>query len=68
MVIIACNTAAAATIQYRQENYPAQKVLSVTIPCVEKIHTAGYRHVSVLATQVTVDLDIYASLIHKDTP
>jgi glutamate racemase len=37
MVILACNTAAAYAVRSRQEQYPDKKVLSITIPGVEKI-------------------------------
>jgi glutamate racemase len=36
---LACNTAAAYSVRNRQTQYPHKKVLSITIPGIEKILT-----------------------------
>lgn len=59
LVIIACNTASAYSIKEWQALYPEKKVLSITIPWVEKIVYWKYKKVGLLATDATVKSDIY---------
>lgn len=74
IVILACNTAAAYAIRSRQTLYPEKKVLSITIPGIEKIlhekHTTG--NIGILATQATIMSNIYTDLFFrfggKDNP
>jgi len=66
MVILACNTAAAYAVRSRQEQYPEKKVLSITIPGVEKILTDKHNNkIGILATQATILSNIYTDLFHK---
>jgi len=60
LVILACNTASAYSIKKWQKLYPEKKVLSVTIPAVEKIIEKWYKKVWVFATYATVYSDIYS--------
>ncbi len=73
IVIIACNTAAAYSIRKWQTLYPDKKTLSITVPWVEEIietHSPmndGKFNWSVwiLATQATVQSDIYTDLYSR---
>ena len=66
MVILACNTAAAYAVRSRQEQYPDKKVLSITIPWVEKIlKDNNNKKIWILATQATILSNIYTDLFHK---
>jgi glutamate racemase len=59
IVILACNTASAYSIKKWQAEFPEKKVLSVTIPGIEKIIENDYKNVWVFATNATVKSDIY---------
>jgi len=59
IVILACNTASAYAIKKWQALYPEKKVLSITIPWVEKIIEKWYKKVALLATFATINSDIY---------
>ena len=59
LVILACNTASAYSIKEWQAVYPEKKVLSITIPGVEKVIENWYKKVWLLATDATVRSDIY---------
>lgn len=66
IVILACNTAAAYAVRSRQEQYPDKKVLSITIPGVEKIiKDDNKKKIWILATQATILSNIYTDLFHK---
>lgn len=67
IVILACNTAAAYAVRNRQTQYPDKKVLSITIPGVEKILTNEHNNkkIGILATQATILSNIYTDLFHK---
>ncbi len=58
-VILACNTASAYAIRKWQALYPEKKVLSITIPWVEKIVEKWYKNVALFATLATVKSNIY---------
>lgn len=59
IVILACNTASAYSIKEWQVKFPEKKVLSVTIPGIEKIFEKKYKNVWIFATNATVKSDIY---------
>lgn len=66
IVILACNTAAAYAVRSRQTQYPEKKVLSITIPGVEKIlKDDTNKKIGILATQATILSNIYTDLFHK---
>jgi glutamate racemase len=44
-VILACNTASAFALRSWQEEFPDKKVLSVTIPAIEKIAILKYKNI-----------------------
>lgn len=68
IVILACNSASAYAIRARQETYPDRKVLSVTVPGVEAIVEWWYEQPLLLATQATVDGDIYPRVLARSYP
>ena len=73
IVILACNTAAAYSVRKRQSQYPEKKVLSITIPGIEKIISdENSKKVWILATQATILSNIYTDLFFrfggKDSP
>jgi glutamate racemase len=64
LVIIACNTASAATVRKLQDTflpseYPTRKILGVIIPMVEEVVAAGSTHALLLATKRTVESGKY---------
>ena len=63
IIILACNTASAHAIRARQQMHPEKKVLSITIPWVEKIVDSWYKKPLLLATKSTVDSKIYQSVL-----
>lgn len=66
IVILACNTAAAYAVRSRQTQYPEKKVLSITIPWIEKILKDDInKKIGILATQATILSNIYTDLFHK---
>ena len=64
IVILACNTAAAYSVRARQEEFPQKKVLSITIPGIEKIleNKRDDKTIGVLATQATILSNIYTDI------
>jgi len=65
IVILACNTASVCSIREWQSLYPDKKVLSVTIPAIEKLAHKNYLSVGILATELTVRSWIYLELSQK---
>lgn len=65
LVILACNTASAYAIRQRQEQFPDQKVLSITIPGVEKTIALGRKKALLLGTRATITSCIYESVFAK---
>lgn len=59
IVIIACNTAASYACKPRQNTYPDRKVLSITVPWVEKVIQIWSTRPLLLATQATIESDAY---------
>jgi glutamate racemase len=64
---LACNTAAAYSVRTRQEEFPQKKVLSITIPGIEKIleNHRNDKTIGVLATQATILSNIYTDIFLK---
>lgn len=67
IVILACNTAAAYSIRAWQTQFPDRKVLSITIPGVERIleHHKNANSIGILATQATILSGIYTDLFFR---
>lgn len=59
LVILACNTASAYSIKKWQKLYPEKKVLSITIPGIEKTIEQNYQNIWLIATQATVNSNLY---------
>lgn len=68
MVILACNTASAYAIRSWQEQFPDRKVLSVTVPGVEKIIAEWYKRPVIFATQATIQSGIYLKVLERICP
>jgi len=62
LVILACNTAASYSIRPWQNEFPNKKVLSVTIPWIEKIKELWCKNVGALVTRATFESWIYSDL------
>lgn len=59
IVILACNTASAYAVRSWQTQFPEKKVLSVTIPWIEKIITNNDKKIWLLATSATISSEIF---------
>ncbi len=73
LIIIACNTATFAALRtlqqtYLKEKYPDRRILGVIIPTVEEIIEKKYTSVGLLATQGTVNSDVYGIELRKLKP
>jgi len=67
IIILACNTAAAYSVRKWQETYPEKKVLSITIPWIEKLIKHGWLELNiwVIATEATIMSNIYNDLFSR---
>lgn len=68
LVIMACNSASTYAIRQRQTQYPDRKVLSITIPWVETIVQSNLQKTMLLATQATIDGNIYPKVMQRLFP
>ena len=73
LIIIACNTATFAALRklqqtYLPQKYPDRRILGVIVPTVEKIIEKKYSSVGLLATQGTVNSDVYGIELRKRKP
>ncbi len=73
LVIIACNTATFAALRKLQQEYlpkyfPDRRILGVIIPTIEEIINKNYSSVGLLATQGTVNSDVYGTDLRKLKP
>ena len=73
LIIIACNTATFAALRtlqqtYLKEKYPDRRILGVIVPTVEEIIEKNYNSVGLLATQGTVNSDVYGIELRKLKP
>jgi glutamate racemase len=68
LIILACNTASAYAIRPRQEQFPDKKVLSVTVPWVEKVIELWAHKPVLFATQATIASNIYPSVTRRISP
>lgn len=59
IVILACNTASAYAVRSWQSRYPEKKVLSVSIPWIEKAILSSHKKIGLIATQATIDSGIF---------
>ncbi len=73
LVIIACNTATFAALrklqqEYLPKNFPDRRILGVIIPTIEEIINKNYTSVGLLATQGTVNSNVYEIELKKLKP
>jgi glutamate racemase len=68
IVILACNTASAYAIRPWQEQFPDRKVLSVTVPGIEKILHEWFKKPVLFATQATIQSAIYSKVLDRLCP
>ena len=73
LVIIACNTASAATLRrlqdtFLQEEYPHRRILGVVIPTVEELINNNYEKALLIATRRTVASHKYDQELSARSP
>ncbi|MBR4316125.1 MAG: glutamate racemase [Alphaproteobacteria bacterium] len=73
LIIIACNTATFAALRklqqtYLPQKYPDRRILGVIVPTVEEVIGKKYNSVGLLATQGTVNSDVYGIELKKRNP
>ena len=73
LVVIACNTATIAALEYLQsgylsENFPDRRVLGVVAPTMETVAADGFERVGLIATEATVKSGVYESELRKLAP
>ncbi|MCR5506796.1 MAG: glutamate racemase [bacterium] len=73
LIIIACNTATFAALRrlqqtYLPQKYPDRRILGVIVPTVEEVIEKKYTSVGLLATQGTVNSDVYGIELKKRKP
>lgn len=68
IVILACNTASACAIRSWQNEFPEKKVLSVSIPWIEKIIESKASNICVLATPQTIKSGFYINKLQELEP
>lgn len=65
LVVLACNTASAQALRRLQrkflpKHYPGRRILGVVVPTLEAIADKNFRSLGILATQATVNSQVYA--------
>lgn len=68
MIIIACNTVTALTLDILRERYPDIPILGVIGPTVRKVAGDGCRRVGIIATKATVNSDVYGKSLKAIDP
>lgn len=73
LIILACNTATAASLkrlqhEYMPANHPSRKVLGVILPAVETIKESNVKKVGVIGTYATVESKSFVREIRKVLP
>ena len=68
MIIIACNTVTALTLDILRERYPDLPILGVIGPTVRKVADDGCGKVGVIATKATVNSDVYGKSLKAIDP
>ncbi len=70
LVILACNTASASALRKLQQEWlplahPNKKVLGIIVPTAEAVSSNNFKTIGILATQHTVNTNVYELEIHK---
>ena len=68
MIIIACNTVTAWTLDILRERYPDMPILGVIGPTVRRVVADGCRKVGVIATKATIVSDVYGKSLKALDP
>ena len=68
MIIIACNTVTAMTLDILRDRYPDMPILGVIEPTVRKVVEDGRKKVGVIATKATISSDVYGKSLKKMDP
>ena len=73
LVVIACNTATIAALDYLQNeylpaNFPQRCVFGVVTPTMEAVAAGGFSRVGLIATEGTVKSGVYEKELHKISP
>ncbi len=73
LIIMACNTASASALrrlqqEYLPQAYPERRILGVVVPTVEEAIERGYERIGVIATNYTVNSNIYGFELQKINP
>ncbi|HSX25079.1 MAG TPA: glutamate racemase [Candidatus Andersenbacteria bacterium] len=73
LVILACNTSSASALRKLQQEwlsitYPDKKILGIIVPTAEAVSDNNYKTIGILATQHTVNTNVYEQEIHKRNP
>lgn len=65
MIVVACNTASAVSVQYLRELFPEVPVVGVIDPVVEYIKDLSIKKVAVLGTNTTIESGAYQKALQK---
>lgn len=73
LIILACNTASAAALrrlqqEYLPKAYPERRILGVVVPTLETCVDEGHKNIGLIATEYTIQSDIYAQELQKINP
>ncbi|MGI6373921.1 MAG: glutamate racemase [Patescibacteria group bacterium] len=73
LVILACNTASAYALdrlreEYLPKHFPDRRIFGVIRPLAEAVSSSSASRVGILATQATVDSEVYLQKIKKLNP
>ena len=73
LVVIACNTATIAALEYLQNeylpaNFPDRLVLGVVSPTMQAVSSGGFSRVALIATEATVRSGVYEQELRKLSP
>jgi len=66
IILIACNSASAASLNYLQNKYPDKHILGVIIPATEEaVKTSRFGRIGLVATNATINSKAYEKEIKK---
>jgi len=73
LVVIACNTATIAALDYLQSeylpaNFPERQIFGIVAPTVEAVASGGFARVGLVATEGTVRSGVYERELRKISP
>lgn len=73
LVVVACNTVSAAALRRMQQNYlvqkyPDRRILGVVVPTLESALDSGYKNLGLIATNFTVQSNVYRDELVKIDP